>query len=112
LKDLKDWSSLLHTRESFATGLTIPFRRPAFVRPPSATEDEIQAEIKADSAQFKIKKRSLFSYSYFEQNDTSYNVFARGFMSWLLLNANSYDLQILTSRLSFIMFVSNCVCIM
>merc|ERR1712146_777190 len=55
-KDVSQWLTTLHERESFKTGLSIPFRRPAFFGPPWATEEEIQAEIAANSAQFTIKK--------------------------------------------------------
>jgi len=56
LPHLNQWLTTLHERESFKTGLSIPFRRPAFFGPPWATEEEIQAEIAANSAQFTIKK--------------------------------------------------------
>lgn len=56
LKDLNEWLTILHKRNSFATGLSIPFCRPAFFGPPWATNDEIEAEIGANSAQFQIKK--------------------------------------------------------
>jgi len=53
---LQQWLTTLHNRPSFKTGLSIPFRRPAFFGPPVATDEEIQAEIAANSAQFQIKK--------------------------------------------------------
>ena len=56
MKHLSKWLTTLHERPSFSTGLSIPFRRPAFFGPPWATEEEIQAEIQANSAQFTIKK--------------------------------------------------------
>ena len=56
MKHLNQWLTTLHERPSFKTGLAIPFRRPAFFGPPWATEEEIQVEIEANSAQFQIKK--------------------------------------------------------
>ena len=43
-------------RGVFQTGLTIPSARPAFFGPPWATQEEIDAEVAANSAQFTIKK--------------------------------------------------------
>jgi len=57
MKHLNDWLKMLHKRPSFKTGLTIPFARPAFFGPPYATEEEIQTEIGANSAQFKIPEK-------------------------------------------------------
>ena len=54
---LQAWLDMLHKRESFATGLGIPFARPAFFGPPYATEEEIQAEIQANSAQFDTQQK-------------------------------------------------------
>lgn len=56
MEHLSMWLATLHERPSFKAGLSIPFRRPAFFGPPWATEEEIQAEIQANSAQFQIKK--------------------------------------------------------
>lgn len=58
MNNLQKWLAVLHERPSFKTGLTIPFARPAFFGPPYATEEEIQAEIGANSAQFKIPEKT------------------------------------------------------
>uniref|UniRef100_A0A0G4HL50 Glutathione S-transferase n=1 Tax=Chromera velia CCMP2878 TaxID=1169474 RepID=A0A0G4HL50_9ALVE len=52
LPHLNAWIEMLHKRESFATGLTIPFARPAFWGPPHTTEEEIAKEISRNSGQF------------------------------------------------------------
>ena len=49
---------MLHTRPSFATGLTVPFARPAFFGPPHATQEEIQAEIARNAGQFAVIAKS------------------------------------------------------
>lgn len=54
---LQGWLKLLHKRPSFQTGLTIPFARPAFFGPPYATEEQIEAEIAANSAQFNTDQK-------------------------------------------------------
>ena len=51
---LRGWIERLHARPSFATGLTVPFPRPAFFGPPRATEAEIQAEIARNAGQFAV----------------------------------------------------------
>ena len=51
---LRRWLDMLHARPSFRTGVTIPFARPAFFGPPHATEEQIEAEIAKNSAQFKV----------------------------------------------------------
>ena len=54
---LQKWLDMLHQRPSFRTGLTIPFARPAFFGPPHATQQEIEAEILANSAQFNTNQK-------------------------------------------------------
>ena len=55
---LRAWIEMLHTRPSFATGLTVPFARPAFFGPPHATQEEIQAEIARNAGQFAVIAKS------------------------------------------------------
>ena len=52
MAELNAYLTRMHERPSFKIGLTIPFSRPAFFGPPWATEEEIQAEISANAAQF------------------------------------------------------------
>lgn len=52
---LRAWLDRLHARPSFATGITIPFARPAFFGPPHATEAEIEAEIARNAGQFEVE---------------------------------------------------------
>lgn len=51
---LQKWLTVLHERPSFKTGLTIPFARPAFFGIPWAIQEQIDAEIQANAAQFSI----------------------------------------------------------
>lgn len=54
---LQKWLEMLHQRPSFKMGVSIPFARPALFGPPHATEEEIEAEIQANSAQFNTKQK-------------------------------------------------------
>ena len=54
MPELKQWVDMLHKRDSFATGITIPFARPAFFGPEHATQEEIDAEIAKNAGQFDI----------------------------------------------------------
>ncbi|MEM6289684.1 MAG: glutathione S-transferase family protein [Myxococcota bacterium] len=54
---LRAWLDRLHARPSFATGLQIPFARPAFFGPPHATQAEIDAEIARNAGQFAVVTR-------------------------------------------------------
>lgn len=51
---LQAWVDMLHQRESFKTGLTIPFARPAFFGPPHASEEQIKAELARNAGQFAV----------------------------------------------------------
>ena len=51
---LQAWIERLHARPSFRVGLTIPFARRAFFGPPHATQEEIDAEIARNAAQFAV----------------------------------------------------------
>jgi GST-like protein len=51
---LRGWIERLHTRPSFATGLTVPFGRPAFFGPPWATQAQIDAEVQRNAGQFAV----------------------------------------------------------
>ena len=55
---LPAWIARLHERPSFATGLTVPFSRPAFFGPPHATQEAIQEEIERNAGQFKVIAKS------------------------------------------------------
>ena len=54
MPELRAWIDRLHERPSFRTGLSIPFRRPAFFGPPHATEAEIEAEVARNAGQFQV----------------------------------------------------------
>ena len=54
---LKRWVAMLHEREPFKVGLTVPFARPAFFGPEHASEEEIQTEIAKNAGQFNIKTK-------------------------------------------------------
>ena len=54
LTHLRAWLEMLHERPAFKTGLSIPFRRPAFFGPPHATQAQIDTEIARNAAQFAI----------------------------------------------------------
>lgn|GEM_PF-870276 len=51
---LQAWVALLHERPSFKRGLQIPFARRAFFGPPYASDDDIQAEVVRNAAQFAV----------------------------------------------------------
>ena len=55
---LRAWLDRLHARPSFATGLGVPFARPAFFGPPHATDDEIEAEIARNAGQFAVETKA------------------------------------------------------
>lgn len=54
MRHLREWVDMLQARPSFATGLCVPFPRPAFFGPPYASEEEIQREITRNAGQFAI----------------------------------------------------------
>jgi GSH-dependent disulfide-bond oxidoreductase len=51
---LKAWIDMLHQRDSFRVGLTVPFPRPAFFGLEHATQEQIDAEIARNAGQFNV----------------------------------------------------------
>ena len=49
---LRPWIVMLHKRQSFSNGVTIPLPWPAFFGPPDAKQAEFKAEIVLNAAQF------------------------------------------------------------
>ena len=58
MSHLLAWIEMLHQRPSFSTGLTMPFSRPAFFRPPYAKSEEIEVEIERNAGQFAVVSKS------------------------------------------------------